>query len=151
MTYFTLDDIVNGSNVTLGHLIHRLNQYKDKLLTQHLAPLDITAQQFKVMLLLYRDKIKVCKDLSQELCIDAGATTRMIDRLEKKGLLIRLRDKQDRRRIQLRLTDQGLDLCQEFPQLIVDALNELTEDLSNDEVHQLEILIQRIVAKNGTL
>ncbi|MFM2476517.1 MarR family winged helix-turn-helix transcriptional regulator [Celerinatantimonas sp. MCCC 1A17872] len=151
MTYFTLDDIMTGDYLSIGHLVHLLNQLKDRLLNKHLAPLDITSQQFKVMLLVYREKIQLCKNLSQALCIDAGATTRICDRLEKKGLLIRERDEHDRRQVQLKMTDKGLNLCQEFPQLIVNALNEFTQGLSEDEITTLMMLMTKLLKANGAL
>ncbi|CAG8998549.1 MAG: Multiple antibiotic resistance protein MarR [Candidatus Celerinatantimonas neptuna] len=150
MTYFKLTSLTDGSLMTIGHLIHLLNQLKDKVLSDHLTPLDITAQQFKVLLLLNRDdEFNTCKKLSQRLCIDAGAITRMVDRLEKKGLIKRTRDKTDRRCVSLELTDNGQNLCEQFPPLIVDALNELTQGLSNDEIQQLEMLITKVLATNG--
>lgn len=151
MTYFTLDDIITGKYLSIGHLVHLLNQLKDRLLNKHLAPLDITSQQFKVMLMVYREETQLCKDLSQSLCIDAGATTRICDRLEKKGLLIRERDEQDRRRVQLKMTDKGIQVCQEFPQLIVNALNELTQGMSEDEITTLVKLMTKLLKANGAL
>lgn len=151
MSCFKLDDIINGDQFTLGLLIHMLNQHKDRLLAKHLHQLDITPQQFKVLLLLYRDRVHVCKTISQDLFIDAGSITRMVDRLEKKDLLHRVRDKQDRRRVQLVLTDQEIKLCKQFPPLIVDTLNEMTQGLSQEEVQQLESLIHKILVNNGAL
>ncbi|CAG9297694.1 MarR family transcriptional regulator [Celerinatantimonas diazotrophica] len=151
MTHFTLDDIITGEYRSIGLLVHLLNQLKDRLLNEHLVPLDLTAQQFKVMLLVYREKTQLCKDLSQALCIDAGATSRICDRLEKKGLLVRERDEQDRRRVQLKMTDEGVNLCQKSPQLIINALNEFTQGLSEDEITMLMELMTKLLKANGAL
>ncbi|MFM2482015.1 MarR family winged helix-turn-helix transcriptional regulator [Celerinatantimonas sp. YJH-8] len=152
MAYFNIETFnKHGLCLNLGHLIHLTNQYKDKALTKHLMPLDITAQQFKVMLLLYREEAYSCKDLSQRLNIDAGATTRMIDRLEKKQLLLRIRDQHDRRCIQLQLTQEGTQLCQQFPQVIVDGLNEITQGLSTEEIQLLESLLKRLLTTGGVI
>lgn len=150
MTYFTLTSLTDGSLLTIGHQIHLLNQLKDKVLSDHLISLDITAQQFKVLLLLNRkDKFNTCKKLSQYLCIDAGAITRMVDRLEKKELIKRTRDESDRRCVTVELTEAGLELCEKFPPLIVNALNELTQGLDNDEIQQLETLMTKVLTTNG--
>lgn len=151
MTYFNLSSLEQPHHLTLGHLLHLVNQHKEKVLTQYLAPLDITAPQFKILLLLYRQQCSVCKELSQQLNMDAGATTRMVDRLEKKGLLQRHRDEHDRRRVRLALTPSGIGLCHEFPPLIVDALNALTTGMADEDIHQLEMLLTQLLVNNGVL
>src|SRR6201993_3272415 len=75
-----------------------------------LAPLEISAAQYVVISVLAKSKCgpdsatQLCKDLSY----DAGAMTRMIDRLEAKGLISRRRCPEDRRLVKLELTEAGL-------------------------------------------
>ncbi len=74
-----------------------------------LAPLEISAAQYVVISVLAKSKCvdsaaQLCKDLSY----DAGAMTRMVDRLEAKGLISRRRCPDDRRLVKLELTEAGL-------------------------------------------
>jgi len=136
---------------SVGHLLHLANQYKDRVLDKHLAPYDVTAAQFKVLLLLMRDGTDTPAELSRCLSLDSGAMTRMLDRLESKGLLRRTRSLGDRRQVQLELTDQGTALSGELMQVGVDALNELTACLERTELDQLEQLLRRLLGPSGLL
>ena len=114
---------------SVGHLIHLANQYKDRVLDSHLAPYDITAAQFKVLLLLARDQTDTPAELSRCLSLDSGAMTRMLDRLEAKGLLRRVRSLSDRRQV----------------------LNDLTHCLDRQELDDLERLLRRLLSPSGLL
>ncbi|QUN05457.1 MarR family transcriptional regulator [Shewanella yunxiaonensis] len=150
MAYFTASKIEQNP-FSLGHLLHLVNQHKDRVLTRHLLPLDITAQQFKVLMLVHRDHVESCSVLSQRLSIDAGATTRMLDRLEQKQLLQRVRDDNDRRKIALQLTESGQALCRQLPELIAQVLNEFTLGLDDQDIAQLESLLRKLLSAGGVL
>lgn len=51
-------------------------------------------------------------DLARHMGVTPGTMSLAIDRLEKKGYVIRLRDTVDRRRVQLRLTSAGVRVRQ---------------------------------------
>ena len=74
---------------SIGQYIGRSALLKDRLLDRYLAPLDITSAQFKVLMFIYMDRANTPADLCRELSVDSGSMTRMLDRLEKKGLLLR--------------------------------------------------------------
>jgi DNA-binding MarR family transcriptional regulator len=48
-------------------------------------------------------------ELAEASMLTSGAMTNRIDRLEQQGLVRRLRDRADRRRVLIELTDQGLE------------------------------------------
>jgi DNA-binding MarR family transcriptional regulator len=86
----------------------------------------------------------LCKGVSY----DPGAMTRMIDRLERKGLVRRIRCPFDRRRINLELTPEGKAV---YPRLIESAvvvLNRYLRGFSRDEITQFETFLKRMLA-NG--
>ncbi|KFZ38887.1 hypothetical protein HR45_00325 [Shewanella mangrovi] len=150
MAYFSASKI-QQTPFSLGHLLHLVNQYKDRVLTRHLLPLDITAQQFKVLMLIHRDHVESCSVLSQRLSVDGGAITRMLDRLEQKQLLQRIRDAKDRRKIALQLTETGEALCQQMPEFIAEVLNEFTQGLDDEDIALLEQLLRKILYAGGVL
>lgn len=77
---------------------------------------------------------------------DPGATTRMLDRLETKGLIRRVRSEEDRRVVQLELTATGKAIAKEIPFALADTLNEVLCDFSAAEVKTLQAMLRRIVA-----
>lgn len=150
MTYFNRDDFA-CSNQTFGHLIHLLNQAKDRCLEKHLQPYDITTAQFKVLLLMARGNIQNTADLVRTLSIDSGAMTRMLDRLENKELLIRSRSTTDRRQVLLALTPEGRQFAEEIPKIAADALNDLTQALEHSEIDTLHVLLNKMLTVHTPL
>jgi DNA-binding MarR family transcriptional regulator len=71
--------------------------------------------------------------------------TRMIDRLERKGLVRRVRCPEDRRVVKLALTDEGKAV---YPQLLASAAevtNRGLEGFTKSEAQQFESLLQRML------
>lgn len=128
-----------------GHLIALINQLKDRLLDRHLVDHGVTAAQFKVVLLISQERASSPADLVRLLSLDSGAMTRMLDRLEQKGLLIRERSHEDRRQLRLTLTEAGKALGVQVPQIAADATNDLTGCLSRSELDEFQRLLKKML------
>ncbi|WP_159566618.1 MarR family transcriptional regulator [Budvicia diplopodorum] len=140
----TSGDNVPASERSLGHLIHLLNQHKDRELNQRTAHLDITAAQFKVIICISKgmvNPVEICRRLS----LDGGALTRLLDRLEKKGLLVRVKNAQDRRQVIIQPTPRGDELIAQVPQIVFDTSISMTRNLNDDEISTLKHLIKKII------
>src|SRR4051812_34506665 len=83
-------------------------------------------------------------DLARHMGVTPGTMSLAIDRLERKGYVVRLRDATDRRRVHVRLTSGGVrirDASSVLDPARVDAvLARLTEDERGRAVHGLELL-----------
>ncbi|BCU80341.1 hypothetical protein JIR001_01240 [Polycladomyces abyssicola] len=71
---------------------------------------EITPQKFLLLNSLLRMKKCKVNDLAQEVNLSSGATTLALNRLEKEGLIVRSRDKEDRRIVWVELTEKGRSL-----------------------------------------
>lgn len=147
--HYTDDNVPTHLNI--AHLIHLLNQYKDRLLEKHLLPFNISGAQFRVLRLVLGEAVNTPSALSQALSIDAGAMTRMLDKLEQRDLLTRERCPDDRRQIRVLPTETGIALYQEIRTIAADLLNELTGDLESNELAELERLMRKILDGPGLL
>jgi MarR family transcriptional regulator, multiple antibiotic resistance protein MarR len=111
-----------------------------------LAGLELTAAQLFVLAMLATSTGPMTvTELCRGLSYDAGAMTRMLDRLESKGLIVRRRDTCDRRVVWLRMTEQG-KAC--YPPMRENALvvhNQLLHGFTPAEVQQLEALMTRML------
>jgi MarR family transcriptional regulator, organic hydroperoxide resistance regulator len=83
-----------------------------KLYKPLLEPLGLTYPQYLVMLVLWEGDGLTVSDLGQRLQLDSGTLTPLLKRLESAGLVQRLRDSADERRVLLRLTAAGRHLKQ---------------------------------------
>ncbi|MCC4765705.1 MAG: MarR family transcriptional regulator [Methanosarcina vacuolata] len=78
--------------------------------------------------------------------MDKSSLTRMVDDLEKKGLVFRKTDPEDRRKVLVSLTEKGLE-CYNYSNQIVDELLKLVDEKDiEDYVLSLEIMV-RILRK----
>jgi hypothetical protein len=81
MAHFTPE---NFQDSLLGMLLGRTEQLKNRILDKHLEPQGVTAQQFKVLIMIARFGAEAPADLCRMLSLDSGSMTRMLDRLGRK-------------------------------------------------------------------
>lgn len=143
MIHFTEDNV--PTRLSIAHLIFLLNQHKDRLLDKYLKPFNITGPQFRVMRLIIVEQVATPSELTRRLSIDSGAMTRMLDRLEQRKLLIRERCPNDRRQVRLKPTEEGIALSHQMHGLAADLLNELTGELSQQELSELDRIIRKML------
>jgi DNA-binding MarR family transcriptional regulator len=72
--------------------------------------------------------------------------TRLVDKLEKKGLLTRSRSRKDRRVVTLRITRAGLRLLETLETPIRTATHQATAGLDDGETARLLVLLNRLCA-----
>lgn len=132
--------------IPLGHLIHMVNQKKDRLLNEHLSPEDITSSQFRVLCSIRCKGSITPVELKKILSVDLGALTRMLDRLLCRGWIARLPNPHDKRGVLIQLTPEGAEICEKCHQLVGQDLHqELTKNLTANEVETLELLLKKIL------
>jgi DNA-binding MarR family transcriptional regulator len=110
-----------------------------------LAPLDLTAAQWAVVVYLAEDIASTPAELATLLDSDRGAMTRLIDRLESKSIICRKPHATDRRSVTLTLTETGRAAYPAIRPLIVEVLNDLLKGFEAEEVERLESYLQRIL------
>ncbi|MGY2959344.1 MarR family transcriptional regulator [Pseudomonas sp. Y39-6] len=146
MKHFTPD---NFHNCRLGLLLGRAAILKDKIIDIHMEPHGITAAQFKVLIIMAQFGVDTPAELCRHLSLDSGSMTRMLDRLEQKGLLDRKRSALDRRQVQLVLTDDGQRLADRLPYIGAEALNQLASALEPGELQTLEKILMKMLIAAG--
>jgi len=113
---------------------------------RRLAPLELSAAQFIVIASLAADEgRKSASDLCKGISYDAGAMTRMLDRLEGKGLIRRNRSPEDRRLVFLELTDAGRAAYPRMRELSLGVANRFLRGFTKAEARQLEGLLTRML------
>jgi DNA-binding MarR family transcriptional regulator len=100
--------------------------------------LGITARQATLLWLVKRSPGLSLAELAAEEGISAPAMSGHVDRLERAGLLERLRSSEDRRRIGLRLTDEGVRLMRRVRARRTTWLTERLGALDPDQLEAVE-------------
>ena len=144
--FYAGDSYVAADSV--GYLLNQVMISMRRQVEQAMTVHDLTAAQWYPLWKLRRDGPGTAQELARDMDIDAGAMTRLIDRLAAKGLLQRLRCDTDRRRVMLTLTAAGEAVAGHVPQVLADVNNTYLRDFSRDEWQQLKALLRRMLA-NG--
>jgi DNA-binding MarR family transcriptional regulator len=132
---------------SVAYLIKRAQSLLIDRLEQTVAPGDLTPTQW-VILMYLRDGLAInASDLCTQLRHDSGALTRVLDQLESRGLVIRERSREDRRAVELRLTDAGRDVLETYVPRVVDALNDALGDFSKAEMTELLRLLSKLISR----
>ncbi|WP_410014136.1 MarR family winged helix-turn-helix transcriptional regulator [Sodalis sp. C49] len=147
MDHFSADDI--DKVYAWGRQIHRLNLCKDRILERYLEPYEITAAQFKVMLMMNRDGLTTSAELCRCISLDSGAMSRMLDRLQNKKMIMRVRSTTDRRQFHLALTEQGHAFCRQIPQIALKSFNDLLAPLTPSELNEFDRLLKKLAIPAG--
>ncbi len=115
---------------SVGYLLSRVKSTMSNLVTQRsMAELGITSQQGSILFMVASGKCLLAAELAREYGIDASAVTRLVDRLEKRGLLTRVRSNEDRRVVRLALTPEGHAIAARMPGIFNGVLDDLLRRL----------------------
>ena len=94
-----------------------------KIYKPMLDSIRLTYPQYLVMLVLWEEDGLTVSEIGERLFLDSGTLTPLLKRLEATGLLTRLRDTEDERRVRIKLTAAGNSLrvkATEIPSCISD-------------------------------
>ena len=119
-----------------------------KLYKPLLEPLGLTYPQYLVMLVLWQHDGLGVGEIGERLALDSGTLTPLLKRLEQAGLVLRLRDAADERRVRIALSAAGRTLrarAETLPQTVASASGCRLGELS-DLTAQLQQLRQRLAA-----
>jgi DNA-binding MarR family transcriptional regulator len=136
---------------SVGHLMNRVRTAMFAALDQEfssepeLAQMEVSSAQFVVIATLALGEADSASQLCKGISYDAGAMTRMIDRLESKGLIRRRRAVDDRRLVNLELTEAGRDAFPKMRLCAMRVLNRFLRGFSQTEARQLEGFLHRML------
>ncbi|CAG4910120.1 MarR family winged helix-turn-helix transcriptional regulator [Paraburkholderia gardini] len=135
---------------SVGYLLSRVKSTMSNMITQRtIAELGITSTQCSILFMVASGKCLLAAELAREYGIDASAVTRLIDRLEKRGLLTRVRSCEDRRVVRLALTPEGQAMAARMPAIFNGTLDRLLAGFTPEEVGFLKSMLRRALANSG--
>jgi DNA-binding MarR family transcriptional regulator len=126
-------------------LISRVRVEVVDALDRELAPYEITAPQLIVLASVANKEAGSAAAICKSISYDPGAMTRMIDRLEQKGLIRRIRSLEDRRAMNLEITVAGRALYPRLLECKERVQAQFLRGFSEDDVRALEGLLNRML------
>jgi DNA-binding MarR family transcriptional regulator len=138
---------------SVAYLMKRVLMSLVQQADRKLEPHGLTNAQWMPLFKLHqaRTKMMPAAELARQLNMDTGATTRLLDRLEKKGLCKRVRSIEDRRVVHIELTPEGEAAAKRVPDVLKDVLNLHLSGFSKTEWQALMTYLRRMVGNGEAL
>ncbi len=129
---------------SLGHIISRTSHKLKSDLAKGLSAYDVTTEQWALLTRLWEHDGISQRELSERLFKDQPTTTRILDKVEQKGLVVRRAAPGDRRCSLVCLTAAGEQLKEILVPVAQKSLDRALKGFSLQEQEQLRGLLDRI-------
>ena len=136
-----VNDVI-ADPLTAANLLRPVLLRLSRELRQETEQLGVTSRQVTLLWLIRGNPGMSLRELAAEERISAPALSGHVDRLEKAGLLARVRDESDRRRVGLALTEDGERLLRRVRARRTTWLADRLRGLDDDELAAIEAAIE---------
>lgn len=133
----------------LGFLVNQARNAMLNAIDDELAPLGVTATQYIVLMGVADNHAQTPTELCKLLGCDSGAMTRLLDRIERKGMVRRTRNHEDRRTVRIVLTSKGDEICPLLRQAAGRVHDKIVAEFSGDDMALFHHFLQRVAASAG--
>ncbi|WP_245577739.1 MarR family winged helix-turn-helix transcriptional regulator [Gelidibacter mesophilus] len=130
---------------TVLNISYTSNSIKDSI-SNALKPFDLSIEQFNVLRILRGKKGKAAnlQDIQNRMVSKMSNTTRLVDKLILKSFVERFVCEKNRRKVEIFITTQGLELLNELDPVVQNAETNITSPLSQEELSTLNILLTKL-------
>ena len=135
---------LDGSQ-SVGYLARYAHRAFAKALAAELAPHDILGGQWSVLRVLWEQEGLSQVDLAERMRVEKASLTGVLDAMERRKLIVRTRNSDDRRKLNINLTSYGRSLKAQLLPYGVSINRKATRGLSAAEIDQLRGLLARVI------
>ena len=135
---------MSADSLHSGELIKRLNSIMEKRANNSLNDDGVTLSQIKLLCILKQEGSLTLKELEKYFCVAQATISGIVVRLEKKGLIEGFYSPEDKRAKHIRLTDDGIKMCEHAKCSMERNEQWLLSSLDDDEKKELHTLLQKI-------
>ena len=136
---------------SLGFQLRRISTLLGAEVERRMEPLGLTDAQWKPLVRLLLEPPGTAAGLARMCHLDAGGLTRLLDRLEAKGLCQRERSLEDRRVMNIALTPEGRAVAEQLPAILAGVQRELLAGFDEAEEARLRDFLARIYANTRAM
>lgn len=129
---------------SMGYLVRRTFRGMTDVLEDKLAEHNLSSSMWYFLRLLWERDGVPQRDLSQELGLTPATTVAAMDNLERRGLIRRSRDAEDRRVVNIYLTPAGELLGREILPYAEEVNDIILRELDSAQVETLRALLQAV-------
>ncbi len=141
MVEFSRDRAVSETMLSLRRIIKSLQDYSQTV-SSHFG---ITGPQLWVLKTIYQNGSLSLGELSRRMFINPSTITGVVDRLEKKKYVLRVRNEKDRRVVKVQLTPKGNRLVKRSPNPIQGKMIYGLRKLKKNELFSIYQAVEKLV------
>jgi DNA-binding MarR family transcriptional regulator len=134
-----------NANHSVGYLARYAHRAFAKALAAELAPHDILGGQWSVLRVLWEQEGLSQVDLAERMRVEKASLTSVLDAMERRKLIVRSRNSDDRRKVNINLTSYGRGLKAQLLPYGASINRKATRGMSAAEVDQLRGLLARVI------
>ena len=136
---------LNLPDYTIANILQTGN-WMNETFSDHLKQFALSIQQFQVLRSLKKlnNEPADLQTLQAEMVSKNSNTTRLVEKLRLKGLITRFQNEENRRKVEIRITEEGLKLLNEIEIIQKEFENEVVSNLSENEILTLNKLLIKI-------
>ncbi|MFV8224796.1 MarR family winged helix-turn-helix transcriptional regulator [Christiangramia aquimixticola] len=140
----TNSDLALSKKLVLN-IIVTANHISEKV-QEAIKPFGISTPQFNVLRILRGQKGKPANlsTIQERMVSKMSNTTRLVDKLVEKGLSERITCPSNRRKVEIRITEDGLNLLSELDPIIENIENSFINKLNEKEIETLIIKLNEL-------
>jgi len=134
-----------SASQSVGYLARYAHRAFAKALAAELAPHDILGGQWSVLRVLWEQEGLSQVDLAERMRVEKASLTSVLDAMERRELIVRSRNSDDRRKVSINLTSYGRGLKAQLLPYGTSINRKATRGMSVAEVDQLRGLLARVI------
>ena len=127
-------------NYLLTTAQHSVFQYLNGKLSEY----DVTPSQYGVLSCLWQREFATPKQISEILCLETSTISGVLDRMQKKGLIDRVINRNDRREVRVVPTEKGKALEEPISKIVDEVNEEVLKCFTDEEVALLKNQLRTI-------
>ena len=136
--------ILNNSNRIILNVMYTENVINEKF-NEVLKPYELSGEQYNVLRILRGQKGNPANMsvIQERMIAKTSNTTRLVDKLLLKELVTRKVCPENRRKIEVLITQKGLDVLHELDPKVTEHGNYFSKNLDEAELEQLNTLLEK--------
>ena len=144
-------DIIKVNKYVLWHNLHEISNYISKYEKYWFTNINLSKTQYELLMTLafftkYKKRYVIISDLVSFHNRSQVSTSLVIDRMENKGLVQKIKDPSDQRAVRIKITPKGMKLIKESSKPTKELIKKLFSKLTDEELEQFIPLISKLTS-----
>lgn len=132
---------------SLSTILGKASRLLSNKISKNMAEYHVTSEQWAILASLWRHDGQSQQTLADAANKNKASITHLIDNLEKRKLVVRQADENDRRNKIIFLTEEGRGLQEELARIVKKTTKEVTQEIDKKELKSAKKVMKKMIEK----